>query len=777
MEETSFTEGTASLRRHPALPALIVAGLAFLLPIFFIPIDGASLQFSKTMLAAAAVVVLFLLFALQTFRTRSLSAPLSFAFFALFLLPAASLASAVFSGHPQISLFGYQLEADTFAFSALGVALSLVVALSLHRSNQVFTALLGLLAAGAVVIVIQIIQLFFGGFAFPFLSGPTGNLIGGWNGLGVFFGLLASLALVSLESLSLSKISGLVVNVILLVSILMLAVINFNVVWALVALIAFAVFVHSLMGSFTRGARGADIGMKGAAAGLVLIISLFFLFAGSGVALSLQNALNIQTLEVRPSVEGTVAVMQSVFAKSPVFGSGPNTFGFEWLLSRPNSIVLTPFWDVAFSAGFGSIPSYVAVGGAVVALAWLAVIIALVSLMVRALLSAPAGNDQSYFLIATTAVGSLYLLLVHIFYVPDQGLTLLMYLFYGLFLASLRGTRLSHEMELSFSKSPRAGFFAVLVVLLLSVLSLVSLYGAGTAYASALRSQDAVARSIQGDFEGARTSILSAIGLSEQDRYYRTLTAIELSRLDALVTSGASDEAAQNKFRELLTNAINASQRATDLDPKNYDNWLSRASVYASVVPIGIEGAYESAQETLLEAAKYNPQTPEVEYRVAQMNLALRDAAGARRMAEASLKKKADYTPAILLLAQVSFNEGKLSDAIDSVVSAVVLEPNNAQLIYQLGLLQLQAKRYTDAKTSFEQALVVNPDYANASFFLGQAYVFLNRTEDALRQFRDLQAKNTDNTTLRDVISALEAGTNPFETPPESPDDVQTPTD
>ena len=255
------------------------------------------------------------------------------------------------------------------------------------------------------------------------------------------------------------------------------------------------------------------------------------------------------------------------------------------------------------------------------------------------------------------------------------------------------------------------------------------------------------------------------------------MTAIELSRLDALVTSGASDEAAQNKFRELLTNAINASQRATDLDPKNYDNWLSRASVYASVVPIGIEGAYESAQETLLEAAKYNPQTPEVEYRVAQMNLALRDAAGARRMAEASLKKKADYTPAILLLAQVSFNEGKLSDAIDSVVSAVVLEPNNAQLIYQLGLLQLQAKRYTDAKTSFEQALVVNPDYANASFFLGQAYVFLNRTEDALRQFRDLQAKNTDNTTLRDVISALEAGTNPFETPPESPDDVQTPTD
>ncbi|MBX9765433.1 tetratricopeptide repeat protein [Patescibacteria group bacterium] len=776
MEGTTFTEGSASPRRTPALPAFLVAGLAFLLPIFFVPLEGASLQFSKTMLALFAVVVLFVLFALHTFRTRTLSAPVSFTLFALFLLPAASLISSIFSAHPQLSLFGYQIDPDTFAFTSLGVALSVVVVLSLQNSRQVFSALLGLLGAGAVVILFQIIQLFFGGVPLAFLNSPTANLVGGWNGLAVFFGLMASLALVSLESLTFSRVSGFVVNAVLLISILMLAIINFNVVWALVALIAFAVFVHTLTGSFTRGARGADIGMKGAAAGLVVIISLFFLFAGNDVALRIQNALNIQALEVRPSVEGTMAVMQGVFAKSPIFGTGPGTFGFEWLLSRPDSIVLTPFWDVAFSAGFGAIPSYIATGGAVVTIAWLVVIIALVSLAVRALLSASPGNEQSYFLIATTAIGSLYLLLVHVFYVPDQGLTLLMYLFFGLFLASLRGTHFSHEMNISFTKSPRIGFFAVLIILLLSVLSLVSLYAGATVYASTLRSQDAVTRSIQGDFEGARTSILSALSLSEQDRYYRTLAAIELSRLNALVTSGASDEAAQNKFREYLTNAINASQRATELDSKSYENWLTRASVYASVVPVGIEGSYDSAEETLNEARKYNPQTPEIDYRIAQMKLALRDSVGARKMAEESLKKKADYTPAILLLAQVSFNEGRLSDAIASVESAVVLEPNNSQLIYQLGLLQLQAARYSDAKASFERALQINPEYANASFFLAQANVFLGRTEDALRQFRDLKTKNPDNTTLSGVISAIEAGENPFETPPESPDEVKTPT-
>ncbi|MBY0539293.1 tetratricopeptide repeat protein [Patescibacteria group bacterium] len=776
MEEPTFSEELSSKKRSAGFPALLVAGLAFLIPIFFLPIDGAVFQFSKVMLALLAVTVLFILFALNTFKTRSLSIPVSFTLFTLLALPFAFLASAFFSGHPQASLFGYQIDSDTFGFIALCVSLTVVVLLSIQHAKQVFAVLLGVLAAGVVVILFQAVQFFFGGVPVAYFDSPISNLIGGWNGLAVFFGLLATLALVSLESLSFTRVSGFVVNAALAISIGMLAIINFNVVWSLVALISFAVFVHALTRSFGRGGHGADIGMKGAAAGLVVIISLFFLFAGNGVALSLQNALNIQSLEVRPSVEGTVAVMQSVFAKSPVFGTGPNTFAFEWFESRPESIVATPFWDIAFSAGFGAIPSSVATGGAVLALMWLLVIGTLLSLVTKALLSAPEGNEQAYFVIVTTAVGTLYLLLVHLFYVPDQGLTLLMYLFIGLFLASLRGTRLSNELHITFAKSPRAGFFAVLVILLLSVASLVSLYGGSTVFASTMRSQDAVNRSLQGDFEGARTSILSALSLSEQDRYYRTLVAIELSRLSALVTEGSSDEVAQVKFRELLSNAINAGQRATDLDSKNYQNWLSRASVYASVVPLGIEGSGETAEEALKEARKYNPQTPEVDYRMAQIRLAINDADGATDFAQAALKKKADYTPAILLLAQVSFNEGRLSDAIDSVTSAVVLEPNNAQLIYQLGLLQLQAKRYTDAKTSFEQALAINPEYANASFFLGQAYVFLNRLTDALIQFKSLQEENPDNTTLTSVISALEAGENPFDVPVESPDDVKTPT-
>lgn len=775
MEEPTFSEEPTSRRHSPAFPALLVAGLAFLIPIFFLPVEGVAFQFSKVMLALVGVAVLFILFALNTIRTRSLSFPTSFAFASLLILPFAFLASAFFSGHPQASLFGYQIDADTFAFTALCVSLSVVVLLSVQHVKQVFGVLLGVLAAGTVVIAFQAIQFFFGGVPIAYFDSPMANLVGGWNTLAVFFGLLASLALISLESLSFSKISGFVVNTTLFLSILMLAVINFNVVWSLVALVAFAVFVHALTRSFSRTKHDIGIGMKGGAAGLVLIISLFFLFAGSGVALSLQNALNIQTLEVRPSVEGTLAVMQSVFAESPVFGSGPNTFAFEWLQSRPSSIILTPFWDIGFTAGFGAIPSSVATGGAVIALAWLAVIAALVSLAVRAFLSAPEGNEQGYFVIATTAVGSLYLLLVHIFYVPEQGLTLLMYLFIGLFLASLRGTRLSHEVHVSFVKSPRVGFFAVLVILLLSVVSLASLYGGSTIFASTVRGQDAVQRSLQGDFEGARTSILSAIELSEQDRYYRTLTAIELSRLNNLVTSGSNDEAAQAKFRELLTNAINAGQRATDLDPKNYNNWLSRASVYASVVPLGIEGSYDTAEQALAEALKYNPQTPEINYRIAQMKLALNNQSDAREYAEAALAKKADYTPAILLLAQVSFNEGRMSEAIDSVASAVVLEPNNSQLIYQLGLLQLQAERYADAKTSFEQALAINPEYANASFFLGQSYVFLGRVADALAQFNALKIRNPENETLAEVVDALEAGENPF-TVPESPDEVETPT-
>ncbi len=759
-----------------SLVSFLLIGLGFLLPIFLIPSVDFPFQFSKTILALVFVAIFYFIFSLSVFKNAGFSLSFSLPLGAILILPLAYLASAIFSPNPALSLFGYQLDSDTFVFTALGAVLTLVILLAIKNPRQIFSVLLGLFWAGVATVVFQLIQ-FFGNAPLPIpaLDAPYINLVGTWNDLGVFLGLIASLVLVALGSLQLSKMSSLVVQAVLVLSLAVLAVINFSIAWVLVAIVAFAMFVFSLTRGFAGG-KGGQPGARGVHAGVVLVIALFFLFAGNGIATSLQNYFKIQTLEVRPSAQGTLSVLESVYAKSPIFGSGPNTFSADWLLYRPNGIISTPFWDVGFNSGFAAIPTSAVTGGLVVGLAWLLLILSLCFTAFRALIAVPESGDRSYFLVVATAVGSLYLLVMHAIYVPEPVITLLMFLFFGLFLASLRGSRFSKEMHISFKESPRLGFVSILIVLIFGVVTLASLYGAGTVYASAYKNQLANNYSSAGDLEKARASILSAIALSPQDRYYRSLAAIELGRLNGIVSSGSTDAAAQGKFRDTLTSAIQAAAQTTVLNSASYDNWLSRASVYASVVPLKISGSYETAVAALSEARKYNPQTPEIDFRIAQMKAAQNDAVGARASAEASLAKKADYTSAILLLAQVSLSEGKLSEAIKSVESAVFLEPQNAQLAYQLGLLNLQNKKYEAARDAFLQALSITPDYANASFFLGQSYFLLGQKDDALKQFKGLLDKNADNDTLKSVISAIEAGKDPFAPAPASPSQVKTPT-
>lgn len=745
----------------------VVGGVALLLPLFFIPDAVFPFQFSKVAVALVGVVVVLGIFSLQVLRKGSVSFLWSKLILGLLVLPLAYLVSSIFSPVPVVSLFGYQLDQDTFGFIALAAMLALATTLVIKSEKRIFSTLMAVMVSGWAVLVFQAIQLFFKAPLLPSLfTSPVANTVGSWNDLALFIGLIAVLALFALETFTLDRVAKMLLSATLVVALSFLAVANFQLSWILVSSVAFVM----LLSAFTRRRPGGEsvgapmpaLGKQGIISCLVLVVGVFFVFFGGTLATGLQNNFGIQALDVRPSVQGTLSVLEHSYGTNAVFGSGPNTFDSEWLTARPAQILATPFWNVAFKSGSGSIPTSFVTGGVIVALAWLLLIGLFLYSAVRALLTAPMKADRSYLLIAATALGSFFLMVAHIFYVPSQGLTLLFFLFLGLFVASLRGTTLARPVSISFSESPRLGFLSVLVVAVSLVVSLVSVYGAGEVYASAVYEGIAVLRSNAGKLDEAVTAVTHAAELSPQDRYYRMLTALELAQLNALVQKGGSDKKTQDEFQAGLARAVTASQNAIAANPMNFDNWMSRASVYEAVVPLNIAGASEKALETLEEARKRNPNTPEVDYHVASLKAFARDNAGVRASAEASLARKADYTPSILLLAQLALSEGRLDDAIVSVNSAIVFNPGNSSLLYQLGLLQLQAKKYQDAVDSFDAALAITPDFANASFFLGQANVSLGKKDEALVLFKALQVKNPDNATLTDVIAALEKGEDPF---------------
>lgn len=763
-------EETSSASPEPRSLALIaVSVLVFLVPVLVIPFGGAPFLFSKTVLVALLAFVLLASFTVRTLKRGSLEIPWSWLSFTIVLLPTGYLISAIFSSHPALSFWGYQLDPDTFGFIALASGAALLVSLSVRVRAKIIVPFLAFLFSAWVVFLFQLIQIFFGA-PFPTFIDVTSNLIGSWNEFGIFAGLVASLTLLVVAALPLSRIHYTLISATLAVALFFLVIVNFTEVWVAIAAIAFVMLVYTLTSQYFMR-PGSGSAQHVILPSIILALALFFAFAGGGTASALQNALSIRTLDVRPSIQGTLAVLEGVYRESPLVGSGPNTFNTEWLKYRPKAVITTPFWGTHFNAGSGAIPTAASVGGIVVGLAWLILLVALVYTAVRALIIVPVSGDRIYFLTALAALGATYLAVMHVLYAPGSGTTIMFFIMLGLLIASLKDSPLARSFKISFSASPRIGFLAVLAILLFLVAGLGALYGIGQTYASTVLYNHAVATSNTGDFNRAQSFLAQALAFAKEDQYYRAASVVDLARLSSIIQSGKVDAVTQTDFRDTLTSAVKNANAAVEADPARFENWLIKADVYGTAVPLRIEGAYDNTIAALESAQKLSPLSPEVDFRMAQAMAGNGDTSGARTAIITALEKKADYTDAILLLAQIELSDGNLGKAIDSVKAAVYFEPTNVTLLYQLGVLLIANREYQDAATALEAALSVDSSFANAKFYLAEAYAFLKRTDEAVKLMTELASQNPGNTVVSEYRTLLEAGTNPFltsTTPPDS---------
>lgn len=753
------------------LATTLTMAAMFLLPIVVVPSAVVPFELSKTLMALVFVLVSFALFFHGALTRRTLTLTGNTLLGAVYLLPVAYLVSAAFSSQPSLSFFGAQFEPETFGFVFLGALVTHAVVLNLREKTSVFSALIAFLVGGWVLLVFQVVQVLFSG-PLPIFTEPTSNLLGTWSDFGLMAGLLGVLALLSHTTLSLPRVHGLLLSGTVLLSLIFLILVQSTETWTLVVLSSGAIAVFALVQRYFGKGDGHRVSLV--LPGVSVIVAIAFLLVGGGIASSAQQLFGIDSFEVRPSLQATAGILSDVYETSPLVGSGPNTFAAQWLLHRAPDVVQTPFWNLAFVAGSSAVTTAGAVGGLVVALAWLAVLAITVVSVVRALFFVEAHSKQTYILTSVTGVGVLYLLAAHLIATPGTALSLTLFLFLGLFIASLNDTRFLATHVISLSDAPRRGFSVVLVGLL--VLGVVGggLVIGGRQYVSLTFHNQAVEAANRGDFEAGYRLLDRAVSVYPSDRYFRTATLMNLAELNALIRGTESDEAAQERFRTLLTSALASSAEALRRDPQNFTNLTTRALVYATVVPLEISGAYENALAVYNEARAVNPLDPEIDLQIAQMEVAREEFALATQALDSALAKKADYTPAILLRAQMALDSGNLDEAITAVKNAVFFEPTNEVLLYQLGILSLQADTYDEAAAAFELALRENDSFANARFFLAQAYAFLGQYNDAAPLMRRLEQENPDNALVREYAEKLEQGENPFtETPVELEEDTE----
>jgi tetratricopeptide (TPR) repeat protein len=674
-------------------------------------------------------------------------------------------------------LWGIALEPDTLGFVLCAAVLGTLAALVLRRPDQFRSFLRASAYVFGAIAIVQTLIIVMGQFM-PNTISPTFSIVGSYGDLASILGLGVVSILITLRFVELSQRTYRALAISGAIGLFLLAVANSSLVWVLIALVSLGLFVESVM---RRGSRSADIDLEEAtvmdeaplesAEGnhslvlplVVLAISLFFLLGGT-LGGALANALHVNVLNIRPSWQSTLTVAQQTYSTSPVFGSGPGTFGAQWLQYRDASLNSTVFWNVDFSSGIGFIPTSFVTTGIVGVLAWLAFLGLFIVFGLRMLLRYTPEDAFMRYVAIVSFIGSVYLFTIAIFDLPGAIVLGLGFVFAGLFISTMRFSTRGQQWGVIFARSPRLGFVIVFSLTILLLSSVVAAYTLVERSIATMQLMNASAALAAGNLDAADQAAQSSLSFAASAAAYQVQAGVANARLNVIANSTTMERtAAQQAYQAALSAGINAALTATKLDPSNYQNWLALGNLYAQAVPLGVSGAYDSAKTAYMKAAELNPTNPQIPFILAQLDIANKDIKAAQADLKAAIALKQDYTAAIFLLSQLEVQDGNVKDALASALAAAYFTPNNPNILFQVGILYAAQNDFANAAAALGAAVSVNPEFANARYFLAAVYAKQGKMEDAAQQVQAIADMSAENATaVASQLAALKQGKNPF---------------
>ena len=396
----------------------------------------------------------------------------------------------------------------------------------------------------------------------------------------------------------------------------------------------------------------------------------------------------------------------------------------------------------------------------IVGLAWLVLFAYVVRGGITLLQEQREGKYASmHHLLTATYVGALYLWVLLLLYVPQTAVITIAMILTGAFVASMVRAGKIQTRTLEFKSSVAHAFIlpaGLLVVVLLSGMVLVF---EGSRALSVVEVGRSISAFNNEQYDVANTRLARATFFAKTNNTSSVRAQITQARLNAEAAEFDTEtEAGKSQLQELLGTVITTAQAVVAQDSSEYQNWVLLAQAYELVGAYGINGAYGNALNAYNEAMARAPYQPIVRVLAARAAYANGDVETARSHISDALTLKQDYTDAYFLLSQIEVQEGNLVEAVRSTEAAVVLAPQNAGLLFQLGVLYYSGNENDGARAAFERAVTLNPEYANALYFLGLTYGRLDEQEKALEVFKRVAELNPANEEVASIIVGLESG-------------------
>lgn len=777
-------QDTTSVRtsvRHSFDKFALIALTATLALGFLVVTFSPTLSFlgTKVFVLMLGILIALALYVIARLTRGNVVLPPSFLLGAVWFVPGAYALSTLFSGaNPTLAFAGTEFESHTLGFMLLLSAVATLFALVLRKESDYAFFFSWISRVLGLALVLQIVVILIARFS-PETVAPLSNLIGSFSDMGMMTGLGVVGGLMALRFLSLSKMPKLLVSIGVVLGFAVLAVVNSSLIWILICAISLGLLVEALM---PRKSASNDLDLEGVSSvapepeeenterrpiGLPivsLIVALFFLIGGGTIGNALSSAFSASFIDVRPSWQSTFDIGSHTLASSPLFGSGPGTFGEQWLMHRDRALNDTIFWNVDFVSGIGYVPTSMVTTGIVGIIAWLAFFGALIFAGARALLVRLPQSRLPCFAAIFSFLGALYVLALAILSTPGPVVLVAGFALLGVFISSTRFGKDRVELGIIFSRNPRLGFVVVFSLTILLIGVVYAAYAITVRYLSNVAYGEAVSTLSQGNLSGAEGAVSQSLSFAPTDRTYRLGAAIAVARMNEIANSTTlAPSDAQTQFQAALTSAISAASAATTIAPKNYQNWLALGGVYQSVIPLQIEGAGAQATAAFMRAGELAPTNPAIPFTLAQLDIIANDLPSAEAKLVNAIELKRDYTQAILLYSQLQVQLGKAPEALQAVESAIYFAPNDTAALFQAGLLRLGTNNRAGAIQALARAVELNPTYANARFFLAVAYAGAGQTDMAIAELEAVGALSEENAAaVAGDLTALKDGENPY---------------
>ncbi len=744
----------------------ILVAMFGLLPIMFIPLAYIPVDYAKTIVVIVGSLVALIFFGLSVLRAGSFKVSAPMFLVAFWGLALAALISAILSGDIRDALLGDLFGVHTSVFIVLMAFVSTALVLFNQSKTTIMRLYLVLLGSSIALTLFHVTRLVFGAklLSLDIFVGMTSSPIGGWNQLALFFGLVILLSLMAMEQLPLTKWGRILFSAIVLLSLTMLAVVNFVSVWVVLALVSLVMLMYSL----TKDRFSPQMSMMAESKTpvtstivltAVFVVSLAFVLGGSYLGSLISNYTGISYLEVRPSLGATVDIARSVFKENVFVGMGPNKFVDAWRLYKDSSINQTAFWGTDFADGSGYLTTFIVNTGVFGLLAFLAFAFFWFRAGFKLLFSSQSSDRFWYFVAGSSFVAATYIWVMSSFYSSGATMMLLLAVYTGTFAVAYANIIPTKSFGLSVFNNKRSVIVLIAIIMASVIASSGVMYYTVRHYTSVATFNRAAAALASGTaWEEVETSMANAYGVYPNDFYLTKMAEYQLARMNALSNVAKPTDEQKQQFQTAAANGLNAINLALQADNTDSRYYAIQGGIYGVLAAAGVEGATDRATDSFAKAHEFEPSNPEYYLMEAQMWLGAGNTDKAVELINTAVSLKPNYADALFLLAQLQVSSGEVDKAIATTATIASLEPNNPARFYQLGVLYLSDDKTAEAALALEKAVSLDANYANARYFLAVAYAQLDRTDEALVQLNKVAELNPDNETVNAAIEAVKSG-------------------